>query len=106
MKHQLRVKSEPIFQVLITYPLKQGLKLALPPIFSCFYISVLITYPLKQGLKQKFRLPDDSPPSEVLITYPLKQGLKQRKKLFSVRLDGSNYLSTKTRIETHLIQSC
>ncbi|CAN2046680.1 hypothetical protein GMMP1_330013 [Candidatus Magnetomoraceae bacterium gMMP-1] len=36
---------------------------------------VLITYPLKQGLKQKQKL-TVLEIHQVLITYPLKQGLK------------------------------
>ncbi|CAN2040613.1 hypothetical protein GMMP15_1900017 [Candidatus Magnetomoraceae bacterium gMMP-15] len=38
----------------------------------------------------------------VLITYPLKQGLKPwfGRKISNITMLGSNYLSTKTRIET------
>ncbi|CAN2044975.1 hypothetical protein GMMP13_1650017 [Candidatus Magnetomoraceae bacterium gMMP-13] len=39
--------------VLITYPLKQGLKLIGTNIKHLKIQKVLITYPLKQGLKQK-----------------------------------------------------
>ncbi|CAN2044979.1 hypothetical protein GMMP13_1650019 [Candidatus Magnetomoraceae bacterium gMMP-13] len=62
---------------------------------------VLITYPLKQGLKPALEISWDVD-NKVLITYPLKQGLKPNKSSnFPLsKCGGSNYLSTKTRIET------
>ncbi|CAN2040614.1 hypothetical protein GMMP15_1900018 [Candidatus Magnetomoraceae bacterium gMMP-15] len=61
---------------------------------------VLITYPLKQGLKlQALRVADCH--NLVLITYPLKQGLKhEASQIYALGGLCSNYLSTKTRIET------
>ncbi|CAN2040609.1 conserved hypothetical protein [Candidatus Magnetomoraceae bacterium gMMP-15] len=61
---------------------------------------VLITYPLKQGLKH-FTSFSCCFLALVLITYPLKQGLKHFIEHYIFKhLIGSNYLSTKTRIET------
>ncbi|CAN2044977.1 hypothetical protein GMMP13_1650018 [Candidatus Magnetomoraceae bacterium gMMP-13] len=62
--------------VLITYPLKQGLKHSAVSPATSWLSSVLITYPLKQGLKRAIILGLIN--YRVLITYPLKQGLKQR----------------------------
>ncbi|CAN2040612.1 hypothetical protein GMMP15_1900016 [Candidatus Magnetomoraceae bacterium gMMP-15] len=45
-------------------------------IFPEYSVKVLITYPLKQGLKPANTLAFVEFIPEVLITYPLKQGLK------------------------------
>ena len=64
-----------ITQLLIDYPLKQGLKLARTKKIQNIP-QLLIDYPLKQGLKRLAQISSNIINSVLLIDYPLKQGLK------------------------------